>query len=37
MPIPVSFPAYFLAKKDHIYYGNAEIKAGLTEKTLTNT
>ena len=25
---PVSFPAYFPGEEDHIYYGNAEIKAG---------
>lgn len=25
---PVSFPAYFPGEADHIYYGNAEIKAG---------
>mgnify|MGYP007054490194 CR=1 FL=1 len=34
---PVSFPAYFPGEEDHIYYGNAELKLGLTEKTLTNT
>ena len=25
---PVSFPAFFRGEEDHIYYGNAEIKAG---------
>ena len=36
MPI-LSLSPYFPGEEDHIYYGNAEIKAGAYGKTLTNT